>query len=42
LGRSILHEAAAQNASDIHFIPIKKGGVVQFRIDERLLEYRTL
>jgi competence protein ComGA len=42
LGSSILHDAITQNASDIHFIPIKKGGVVQFRIDERLLEYRSL
>ncbi|MFD1358162.1 competence type IV pilus ATPase ComGA [Fictibacillus halophilus] len=42
LGISILHDAVTQNASDIHFIPLKKGGIVQFRIDERLLEYRSL
>ncbi|MBY6035515.1 GspE/PulE family protein [Fictibacillus nanhaiensis] len=42
LGSSILHEAVTQDASDIHFIPIRKGGVVQFRIDERLLHYKTL
>jgi competence protein ComGA len=42
LGSSILHDAVTHNASDIHFIPFKKGGVVQFRIDERLVEYRSL
>jgi competence protein ComGA len=42
LGSSILHEAVEQNASDIHFIPVKRGGVVQFRIDDRLLEFKSL
>ncbi|WNB93555.1 competence type IV pilus ATPase ComGA [Bacillus sp. NEB1478] len=42
LSRSILTEAVKQKASDIHFLPIKKGGIVQFRIDERLLEFKTL
>lgn len=42
LSSSILSEAVKQKASDIHFIPIKKGGVVQFRIDERLMEYKFL
>ncbi|MDR7072719.1 competence type IV pilus ATPase ComGA [Fictibacillus barbaricus] len=42
LSSSILTEAVKQKASDIHFIPIKKGGIVQFRIDERLVEFKTL
>jgi competence protein ComGA len=42
LSSSILSEAVKQKASDIHFIPIKKGGVIQFRIDERLLEFKSL
>lgn len=42
LGTSILHDAAVQKASDIHLIPIKKGGIVQYRIDDRLIEYKTL
>ncbi|MBH0174570.1 type II/IV secretion system protein [Fictibacillus sp. 23RED33] len=42
LGNSILHEAVVQKATDIHFIPIKKGGIVQFRIDDRLIEHRKL
>lgn len=42
LGTSILHDAAIQKASDIHLIPIKKGGIVQYRIDDRLIEYKNL
>lgn len=42
LGTNILHEAAIQKASDIHFIPIRKGGIVQFRIDDRLIEFKIL
>jgi competence protein ComGA len=42
LVHSILCEAIRQKASDIHFIPLKEGGIVQFRVDERLLEFKTL
>jgi competence protein ComGA len=42
LSHSILTEAVKQRASDIHFNPLKRGGVVQFRIDDRVMEFRTL
>lgn len=42
LSERIVEEACSLNASDIHFVPRERDAVIQYRIDDDLVENRTI